>query len=675
MKYLKQLIIISLFLLIFSLTVSAQIDFEGNPYVKTNSRESYTINYTISQDLDYDGQVRLTLGHIWENISILHIRGGHWKNLQITNPLGNNYAKVDMNRSSFVVSQSDKPLLFGRTVLVNSTNPSDPLKAGEVIEFIIGYKGQGGSGWQVATTLAEITFVIEERKNSNSSWERVYADQDYPTIETGGVTLKRFKVIADSSVKNRKNVNIKIQALQNKDSFTSSSHLIKNYTGTIEFSSDDPNAYLPQPYTYTLQDQGVKDFVIRYSSPGVHTLTVNEVGNTSRNGTSNPTLVKKRSEWYSNYNIYWGNMHSHTGIGGHALHTPDYAYTYAKYVEGLDFYGLTEHCNSVNANLYFDWNILKNYGVKYNDPSKFLAFTGYEWTSTGEGHRNVILKNAETWSLVPCPFDSTGTYKITKIDNLLENITGTESIFIPHHSAKDMATMNWSSYKDHPNQPLVEMYSWHGSSEVSGTEISPYGLGAQQYGNGFYVREALADGYKFGFTSDGDNHFGQAGSNSKANGVWYFGKMGITGVYAKNFNRNQIWKALEERRTFGTTGGRLLGFFAINKHFVGSEFTTNKLPHLKAVLISNNPFVSVEVYRNGEEQVYYAQPNVTKFEFDWIDTNVTSGEEYSYYVKGIDENGDRIWISPIWVNYTTNNLNNSVNPNQPTFGVEQSLEL
>ncbi len=645
-------IILILFVLALSLSVSAQIDFEGMPYVKTSSMETYLVNYTISQDLEYDGQIRLTLGHIWENISILHVRSGHWKNLQITNQLGDNYANVEMDRSSFVISQSDDLLMLGRTVLINSTNITDPLKSGEVVRFILGDKRHGSSGWQVAPTLAEITFVIEEKKNSTSDWERVYPDNAYPTIETGGVTLKRFKVIADSSIKKGKNVNIKVQALQNQDSFTSSSHLIKNYTGTIEFSSDDPNAYLPSPYTFTLQDEGVHDFVIRYSTPGIHTLIVNELGNTSRNGTSNPTLIKKRNEWYSDYNVYWGSMHSHTGIGGHALHTPDYAYKYARDVEGLDFYGLTEHCTSLNGNLYFDWNILKNYGVKYNIPNEFLAFSGYEWTSTGEGHRNVILKEGENWDLVPCPYDAKGTYTITKIDTLLENITGTESLFIPHHSAKSMATMNWSSYKDHPNQPLVEMYSWHGNSEVSGTDISPFGIGAQQYGNGFYVREALAAGYKFGFTSDSDNHFGQAGGNTKANGDRYFAKMGITGVYAKNLNKDQIWKALTERRTFGTTGGRLLGFFEINKHFVGDDFVTNKLPHVKAILISNSPFTDVEIYRDGEEQVYYAQPNSTKFEFDWTDTNVTSGERHSYYVKGIDQNRDRIWISPIWVNYT-----------------------
>ena len=666
--------IVSLFVLIFSLSVSAQIDFEGKPYVKTNARETYTINYTISQDLDFDGQVRLTPGHIWENISILNIRGNHWKNLQISNPLNNNYVSVQMNRSSFMVSRSGEHSTMG-SIVVETTNNSDPLKSGEVISFIVGDTSQGSGGWQVSPTLSEITFVVEEKLNNNSEWSREYPDNFYPTVEAGGVTLKRFKVIADSTVKRGNNVNIRVQALQNKDSFTSSSHLIKNYTGTIEFSSNDSNAYLPSPYTFTLQDEGVKDFVIRYSTPGVHTLTVNEVGNTSRNGTSNPTIIKRRNQWYSDYNVYWGSMHSHTGVGGHALHTPDYAYEYVRDVEGLDFYGLTEHCTSENNNLYFDWNLLKNYGAKYTIPNKFIAFAGYEWTSVSEGHRNVILKKSEQWDLVPCPYDAKGTYQITKIDTLLENVTGTESIFIPHHSAKDFADMNWSSYKDHSNQPLVEMYSWHGNSEFMGGEISPFGIGVQPAGQGFYVREALAAGYKFGFTSDSDNHFGQAGGNTKANGDRYFAKMGITGVYTKGYNRNQIWKALEERRTFGTTGGRLLGFFAINKHFVGSEFTTDKLPHIKAVLISNNPFVSVEIYRNGEEQVYYAQPNVTKFEFDWIDTNVTSGEEYSYYVKGIDENGDRIWISPIWVNYTTNNLNNSVNPNKPTFGVEQSLEL
>ncbi len=77
-----------------------------------------------------------------------------------------------------------------------------------------------------------------------------------------------------------------------------------------------------------------------------------------------------------------------------------------------------------------------------------------------------------------------------------------------------------------------------------------------------------------------------------------------TGVYAKNHTKDQIWNALKNRRTYGTTGGRLLGFFSINKHFVGSEFSTNKRPTLNIALRGTDEFSEVFIYRNGEELVY-----------------------------------------------------------------------
>ena len=62
MRYINRLIITFLFVLIFSLTVSAQITFEGNSYVKTSSATTYKVNYTISQDLEFDGQVKTSIG-------------------------------------------------------------------------------------------------------------------------------------------------------------------------------------------------------------------------------------------------------------------------------------------------------------------------------------------------------------------------------------------------------------------------------------------------------------------------------------------------------------------------------------------------------------------------------------------------------------------------------------
>jgi len=50
------------------------------------------------------------------------------------------------------------------------------------------------------------------------------------------------------------------------------------FTGTIFFKSSDPEAVLPEDYTFTEQDAGIKTFNITFHTPGDHTLTIAEPG-------------------------------------------------------------------------------------------------------------------------------------------------------------------------------------------------------------------------------------------------------------------------------------------------------------------------------------------------------------------------------------------------------------
>jgi len=49
-----------------------------------------------------------------------------------------------------------------------------------------------------------------------------------------------------------------------------------SYTGTVHFSSSDPNAALPADYTFTLPDQGSHTFVVTLNTPGTQTITATD---------------------------------------------------------------------------------------------------------------------------------------------------------------------------------------------------------------------------------------------------------------------------------------------------------------------------------------------------------------------------------------------------------------
>ncbi len=660
----KGIIFTGLMLFIFVSFVNAQVDYQGETFFPSTEHQGSSrvhttmyLNYTLSQDFGDDGRVRLYLGHMWQGEPNFKLRYGYWTNFKIDRPTLAGYSSVKVsNNREFSLYQPNSmdvnPSEFGFEVL--QANNSNPFKAGDVVQFTLGDTSQGSPGYQLSRDAAEAQMLVEEKRNATADWEVVYDSAIFPTIEVSGTEADRFKVIA-RSVGNVNNwTKLRVQAIQGFPDNKIANPLVRNYTGTVRFYSKDPTVVLPADYTFKYSDRGVAEFNISSGKRGILEIFVYEVGDMFVNGTSNPLVIRGQGR-YKDYSVYWGAMHTHTSIGGHALHTTDFAYDWARNVEGLDFFSISEHCSAVSKELPFDWAKVRDYGVWYNDPNEFIAFSGYEWTSKQEGHRHVLLKNAEDWDEVPCNVNSVGTYTLSKIDDLLNNITGTEALAIPHHTGWNFAgPVKWGSWKDHPNQPLIEMYSWHGGNEFYDSGLPSRFSTSSQHpeGIGVFVQEALKNGYKFGFTSDSDNHVGKPASNSNG-GTWdnYYTKMGITGVYTKEFSRDAIWDALNNRRTYGTTGARILGLFTINGRLVGSEFNTTSKPSLNVKLYGTDEFEEVFVYRNGEDLVYYDQPFEKNVQFKWIDNNVTSGGSYNYYVKGIQEDGERVWISPIWVNY------------------------
>lgn len=660
----KKLLLFGLFILALSSLVNAQVDYQGETFFPSMEKEGDTrlfttmlLNYTISQDFGNGGQVRVYLGNMWKGEPNFIHRYGYWNNFNLDRPTLQGYSTVKIFNREFSLYQPNsmdfQPNQFGFEV--HQSNNSNAFKAGDIVQFTLGDTSLGSKGYQLTRDAAEIKIFVQEKKDSNSDWELVYSDSLFPKIEVSGIKAERFKVISRSVGNVGTEMKLRVQALQGFPDNKIANPLVRNYTGTIRFYSKDPNVLLPNDYTFTYADRGVAEFNF---TPGnkrdLLKIFVYEVGNQSVNGTSNPILIRGNGK-YKDYSVYWGAFHTHSAVGGHALHTTDFAYDWAHNVEGLDYFSISEHCSKKSLNLAFDWAKVKDYGVDYNDPNEFIAFSGYEWTNQQEGHRHVLLKNAEDWNEVPCNLNSVGTYTISQIDDFLTNLTGTEALAIPHHTGWNFAgPVKWGSWKDHPNQPLVEMYSWHGGSEHYDSGLPARFSKDNQHpkGSGVFVQEALKEGYKFGFTSDSDNHVGKPGSNSNG-GTWdsYYSRMGITGVYTKEYSRDAIWDALNNRRTYGTTGARILGYFRVNGKFVGSEFNTSRVPMLDVKLYGTDEFSEIFVYRNGEDLVYYDQPFLKNVQFKWTDPNVTAGESYSYYVKGIQEDGERVWISPIWLNY------------------------
>ena len=110
--------------------------------------------------------------------------------------------------------------------------------------------------------------------------------------------------------------------------------------------------------------------------------------------------------------------------------------------------------------------------------------------------------------------------------------------------------------------------------------------------------------------------------------------------------REAVWQALYRYRTYGTSLDRIYVEFSIDGNFMGSEIQTDQPVAISAYVIGKSDNVTVELLRNS--QVIHTEKTDTGFvELDITDQH-DSGSAY-YYLRITQDNGERAWSSPIWV--------------------------
>ena len=132
---------------------------------------------------------------------------------------------------------------------------------------------------------------------------------------------------------------------------------------------------------------------------------------------------------------------------------------------------------------------------------------------------------------------------------------------------------------------------------------------------------------------------------------------GRTAVRATGLTREEIFDGLYHRRSYGTTGAKILLDFAINDEPMGARVTLTEAPRLKIEAHGTAPIDVVEVLRYSKSEpgfhvLFKFHPGDTEFEWAGIDT--TFREDSIYYVRLREAELVRnrvvmAWSSPIWV--------------------------
>jgi hypothetical protein len=532
-----------------------------------------------------------------------------------------------------------------------------------------------------------------------------YPGFEYPTLEVGGVHegVSCFEVLAPTTPADGV-VTVTVKALQAvsdpaRPLSMRNAYLAKNYQGTIHIDVEgmQPGGAIPPDQTFSPSDGGMIEFDIHFGAlpTGIKKVHVYEVGDSGVCGTSNPIVYGTVEK------TYWGVFQSHSMQGGHANQTPAFCYEFAKNAARLDFYALSEHCNTT----YFDWNYTKDICDYYNnpefpkdpsDPIRFVTFPAYEWTSIDYGHRHVIFKNraeADKFLLIPCEADRNNS--VMESETLLDfhsefHAPGApEAIIIPHHTSRnlDPKSPGWDytwvdpAFPAPDKQSLVEIFSTHGTSEkwVTPTPSDPnaqaenylaennqkFQLKKNRHG---FVQWALRHGFKFGFISGSDNHAGTSGSlfggTLLPSNVTFYSRSGLTAVLAPALTRDDLWTALKENRTYATTGVRIYLDVQANGHAMGEEFylMPQQEPAFAIHAAGTDDITDVWLIRilvtdePGPGAIHFKEirfPDSTYdgsiFQSTYQDAQVLPGKLYCYYIRVRQDDGHLAWSSPNWI--------------------------
>jgi hypothetical protein len=359
---------------------------------------------------------------------------------------------------------------------------------------------------------------------------------------------------------------------------------------------------------------------------------------------SNPMLVFQEEPALK---LYWGDLHSHTqyshdGVGAAS-------FEYARYVSGLDFYAMTDHSlepvdgapRGLAEDVWAEYTALTD---THHTPGTFVTLHGYEISfGSPNGHHNVYFRGA------PGPLAAPSSTSITELWDLLSE---GEALTIPHHTGR-LANTLWT-VDDPEFRRNVEIYSAHGLSELDDPDhplafantgfTSPRSSPAQ---DALFVQDAWQQGFELSVIASSDDHTSQPGKPH----------FGLAAVWAHDLQRDEVFDGLYQRRTYGTTGERILLEFSIDGVAMGGRVTVGGEPQFLVEVHGTDLVEMIEILvatadTDSFEVLHRIEPGTE--DVTWERNGPTQSGPSIYYVRlrQASEVRGRIsmaWSSPIWV--------------------------
>lgn len=329
-----------------------------------------------------------------------------------------------------------------------------------------------------------------------------------------------------------------------------------------------------------------------------------------------------------------GDFHRHTEISWDGAGDGPLEDAYRYYIDAasLGWAGCCDHDNGEARE--YTWWLIQKFTDAYLLGSKFVPMFYYERSiSYPEGHRNVVFAKRGIRVLPRLPTASADSPATPAPDTtmLYAYLRFFGGLSAPHTSATDQGT-DWRN-NDPLAEPFVEIYQGDRQdyempgaprANTSADSISGYEASG-------YVSNALSKGYQLGFEASSD-HIST--------------HISFTNIWVTAPTRAAILDAMQKRRMYGSTDN-IVADFRSGTHFMGEAFTTSSAPVFTVRLWGTAPFQTVVVVKDNS--VVYSTSGDRVVSFSWQDTAAQKGKTSYYYVRGLQTDGQIVWVSPMWV--------------------------
>lgn len=334
-----------------------------------------------------------------------------------------------------------------------------------------------------------------------------------------------------------------------------------------------------------------------------------------------------------NFNIYFGQLHSHTN-NSDGLGSLDEAFDYAKNMSGVDFLAVTDHSNSFdgdlsaninNGSMSTKWQNGINAATKYTDET-FIGMYAYEMTwSNGIGHLNTFNTNG---------FESRNHNDFKQPDALKRYYdrlkTSAGSISQMNHPGATFGDFNDFAHYDSEIDELIsliEVGNGEGAIRSSGYFTSYE-----------YYTRALDKGWHVAPSNNQDNHKAKWGNANTARTV----------ILADTLSEVHVYDALKNRRTYATEDENLKIYYTLNGEVMGT-ILEDKPTEVNISVDLEDPdgenIGTVYVISNGGKVAAQKKVNSSK---ETVEFTLPATDSY-YYIKVVQEDRDIAVTAPVWI--------------------------